>query len=118
MQSDLLTGLTCMTRIRLVEYTTHPEHTAANRERIQSVIAQLHELSPEGFSYTVVLTPETNTFRHLVISEGQSNPLEDLPAFAEFQQGLKDRVSAAPHNREAEIVGSYQPASSLEGSTR
>lgn len=77
MQSGRLTGLTGMTTIRLVQYTTHPDHTADNRARIQAVIAQLRELSPDGFSYTVLLTPETNTFHHLAITEHQGSPLTD-----------------------------------------
>lgn len=113
MQSRPVTGLQIMTTLRLVQYSTHPDHTAENRARVQAVIAELEQLGPTDFSYTVVADPDTNTFTHLVINEGGDNPLAELPAFAEFQRGLKDRVATSPTSSEVDLVGRYASVSDV-----
>lgn len=107
MQSAVPAGQKTMTTIRLVQYTTHPEHTADNQALVEAVFAELQELSPRGFRYTVVLTPETDSFTHLVVNEEGSNPLAELSAFADFRRGFNERVVDGPRNVAAELIGSY-----------
>jgi hypothetical protein len=44
---------------------------------------------------------------HVAHLDGPNNPLETLPAFAEFQRGLKERCAEPPSPSEATVVGSY-----------
>lgn len=97
-----------MTMIRLVQYSTHPDRTDENRALVQAVVAELEQRSPVGFRYTVLLSTVNHTFTHLVMSERADNPLVELPAFQEFQLGLRDRITAPSNNVEAELVGSYE----------
>jgi hypothetical protein len=39
--------------------------------------------------------------------EGDADPLPELPAFQEFQQGLKDRLDGSPDRNQATLIGSY-----------
>ena len=40
--------------------------------------------------------------------DGEENPLDTSPAFAEFQAGIKDRCAEGPVPAQATAVGSYR----------
>lgn len=98
-----------MTTIRLIQYSTRPDRTDENRALVQAVMAELEHRSPAGFRYTVLLSAQSHTFTHLVVSDRADNPLADLPAFRDFQAGLSDRITTPPNGVEVELVGSYEP---------
>jgi hypothetical protein len=47
------------------------------------------------------------TFVHVAVVDGP-NPLEDLPAFGEFQRDIAARVVGPPIAADARLVGSYR----------
>ena len=47
------------------------------------------------------------TFVHVSHQGGPENPLQMLPAFAEFQRELQERCAEPPAPSEATVVGSY-----------
>jgi hypothetical protein len=94
-------------RTVIVRYETHPEAAGNNAALIEAVFAALAEQAPEGFDYTAYRLADGVSFVHVATLDGDDNPLNGLPAFADFQQGLPERCALAPAPAGATVVGSY-----------
>ena len=96
-----------MSRNVIVRYRTHPKVADENARLVEAVYAALAEADPGDFRYTTYRLADGVTFVHVAQQDGPENPLQTLPAFAEFQRELQQRCAEPPAPSEATIVGSY-----------
>ena len=97
-----------MNTIRIVRYRTRPEAAEENQRLVEQVFAELGASDPGGLRYATFRLADGVSFVHVVVYEGEGNPLGDSAAFAAFQQGIADRVTEPPNAEEATLVGSYR----------
>lgn len=93
----------------VIRYRTKPEMAQRNAELVESVFAELKAAQPEGLRY-LSLRLEDDTFIHFVetASDDGASPLPKLPAFAAFQNGIRERCAEPPLAKSATIVGNYR----------
>jgi hypothetical protein len=92
---------------RIIRYTTHPEHADENARLISAVFAALADAKPAGVHYAAFRLDDGVSFMHVVTLDGEVNPLNDLPAFQEFQANIMNRVAAPPVTVSTTVVGNY-----------
>jgi hypothetical protein len=97
-----------MSRIRIVRYRTRPEAADENQRLVEKVFAELDAEDPGGVCYATFRLADGVSFVHVVVHEGDADPLGESAAFAAFQQGIADRVTEPPKAEEATLVGSYR----------
>jgi hypothetical protein len=98
-----------MTMARTVaRYTVKPGSEEHNAELVRAVYRELAELQPQGFSYVTYRLEDGRTFVHVAERDGDAdNPLPELTAFREFQEGIRDRCEWGPEVSGAEVVGRF-----------
>lgn len=92
----------------VIRYETRAEVADENERLVRQVFAQLDEGRPEGLRYATFRLADGVTFMHLAVSEGETSPLVDLPAFKEFQEALGERLVDGVDRSAATLVGSYR----------
>lgn len=93
---------------RIIRYTAHAEHADENARLIAAVFAALADAKPDGVHYAAFRSDDGVSFMHIVTLDGESNPLNDVPAFQEFQANIADRVVAPPVTALTTVVGNYE----------
>jgi hypothetical protein len=96
-----------MDKIVVVRYRTRPEAAEENARLVADVYSALAEVGPADFRYTTYRLADGVTFVHVAHLSGPVNPLETLPAFAEFQRDMPQRCAEPPAPSEATVVGTY-----------
>jgi hypothetical protein len=94
----------------MVRYQVKPDRAEENEQLVRAVYAELADAQPAGLSYATVVLDDGVSFIHLAAvdtDDGQS-PLNDVAAFAGFQQELGDRVVAPPTFTTLRPIGSYR----------
>ncbi len=93
----------------VIRYRTKPEMADRNAELVAAVFAELKAAQPEGLRY-LSLRLEDDTFIHVVeiAADDGGSPLPKLPAFAAFQNGIRERCAEPPVPKGATIVGNYR----------
>ena len=93
----------------VIRYKTKPEMADRNAELVGAVFAELKAAQPEGLRY-MSLRLEDDTFIHFVetAADDGASPLPKLPAFAAFQNGIRERCAEPPLAKGATIVGNYR----------
>jgi hypothetical protein len=97
-----------MSTTRVIRYTTHPEHADENARLIGDVFSALAGKKPDGLHYAALRLEDGVSFMHVVTLDGDENPLNEVPAFAEFQANIMNRVVAPPVTVFATVVGNYE----------
>jgi hypothetical protein len=94
----------------MVSYVVKPDRVAENEDLVRAVYAELQATQPAGLTYATFVRDDGASFVHIasVDSEDGRNPLEDVAAFARFQEGLADRLVAPPVVSRLRRVGSYR----------
>lgn len=93
----------------VIRYITKSTMAAdENQELVEKVFAQLNAEHPGGIRYATFRLGDGVTFVHVLIHETEENPLDNIPAFADFQRGIGGRVSQAPVFHDATLIGSYR----------
>lgn len=94
---------------RMVHYQVKPDRVEDNAELVRAVYAELADTQPAGIRYATFVLDDGVTFVHLaeVSTDDGRTPLEDVSAFARFQEELGDRVVAPPTFTTMRRVGSY-----------
>lgn len=92
----------------VVRYTPKADRADENQALVEAVFAELASTDPGGIRYATLRLAD-GTFVHIADVEGETNPLAETAAFAEFQKGLPDRCEAGqgPNPQEATLIGSY-----------
>jgi hypothetical protein len=93
--------------IRIVRYQTRPEAAEENQRLVERVFAELNAEDPGGVRYASFRLADGVSFVHVVVHEGEEDPLGASAAFAEFQKGIGERVTGPPQADAATVVGSY-----------
>jgi hypothetical protein len=97
----------------IVRYKVKPDHVAENEQLVREVYLQLHEQEPEHFSYATYKLEDGLTFLHVASYDGGKNPLPALPAFKNFQAGIKDRCDELPVVNKVIEIGAYSDKKEL-----
>ena len=97
-----------MSTTRVIRYTTHPEHADENARLIGDVFSALAGVKPDGVHYAAFRLEDGVSFMHIVTLDGDENPLNDVPAFKEFQANIMNRVVAPPVTVTTTVVGNYE----------
>ncbi|MDX6665662.1 MAG: hypothetical protein QOG68_1868 [Solirubrobacteraceae bacterium] len=96
-----------MPKNTIVRYKTRPDAADENARLVAAVYAALAEVKPDGFRYATFRLADGVTFVHVAQNSAEENPLASLPAFAEFQREIAQRVVEPPEPSDATVVGSY-----------
>ena len=93
----------------VIRYKTKPDMADRNAELVAAVFAELKATQPEGVRY-LSLRLEDDTFIHVVetAADNGASPLPKLPAFAAFQNGIRERCAEPPVAQGATVVGNYR----------
>ena len=93
----------------VIRYRAKPDMADRNAELVAAVFAELKAVQPEGLRY-MSLRLEDDTFIHVVetAADDGSSPLQKLPAFAAFQNGIRERCTEPPLAKGATVVGNYR----------
>jgi hypothetical protein len=105
----------------VVSYTVRPEAVAEHVRLIEAVFDQLRAEQPPNIEYKVMRLNDGVSFLHISTADTPdgSNPLPQLAAFQQFGKDLAARVATPPVPTQADIVGSYFPATPVsDGATR
>ncbi|MEU4547321.1 hypothetical protein [Nonomuraea dietziae] len=97
-----------MSRMFVVRYETRAEAAEENQRLVRQVFAQLNEDRPDGLCYATFRLADGVSFVHVGVVEGETNPLVELAAFAEFQKAIGERLVAPLDRSDATLVGSYR----------
>jgi hypothetical protein len=99
---------TTMSKAAVIRYETKPEAAEENQRLVEEVFAALDKVRPEGLRYTTLRLEDGVTFVHVVLTEGDADPLPELPEFQAFAQGIGERIVSPPVRGGAQVVGSYR----------
>lgn len=93
----------------LVRYKVHPDRVTENEALVRAVYRQLKEKNIAGFRYATYKLPDGVSFVHIASpeSEAAQQAFTSLPAFKEFQAGIKDRCEELPVVNAVEEIGFY-----------
>jgi hypothetical protein len=96
-------------RTAVVRYTTKsPAAAEENSRLIERVFAELGADDPGRLRYAAFRLDDGVSFVHVAVMEGDTNPLNQSSAFAEFQSEITHRTVEPPLAVGAELVGSYR----------
>ncbi|MDB5285366.1 MAG: hypothetical protein JWR05_315 [Mucilaginibacter sp.] len=92
----------------IVRYKVKPGRVEEHEQLVKAVFGELHKESPEGFNYATFKMEDGLSFTHIAVNKNEGrSPLQDLPAFKKFQEGLKDRCDELPLANHVTEIGSY-----------
>jgi hypothetical protein len=106
-----------MTTIKIVRYTTAPEHADTNEHLVRDVFTELATTRPENLHYATFRLDDQVSFVHIAVLDGEDNPLTTSAAFAAFQAGIADRCTTAPAAADADLIASYRLFDDLTAQT-
>ncbi|SRR6266542_312594 len=93
----------------LVRYKVMASKVAENETLVKEVYKQLHEAGIEGFHYITLKLADGVSFVHIAFAdtEESNEQFTQLPAFKNFQQGIKERCEELPVATPVTQIGSY-----------
>lgn len=94
--------------LQIVRADIKPEHAADLEAAAVKVFAALDELQPDGLRYASLRVTDDSYLIVLEVADDTENPLPSIPAFQEFQAGLRGWLSGPPAIETATVVGSYR----------
>ncbi len=94
----------------IVSYKVKSDRAEENAKLIEAVFAELNETQPVGLRYASFQAEDGLTFFHFASIEtaGRGNPLDESPAFARFQEGIRERCEILPQAITLNGIGSYR----------
>jgi|SRR5215213_398719 len=93
----------------MVRYRVKPNAAARNEELVRRVYEELRETAPVGIRYATFVLEDGVSFVHVASNEteGGGNPLLEVAAFRDFQEGIDERCDEPPSPVDLREVGSY-----------
>ena len=86
-----------------------PERVAEIEAAAQKMFAAIGEAQPDGVRYASCRIPGSDTFVVVLqVDDGIENPLASVPAFRDFQEGLREAMAGPPVAEPLAVVGSYR----------
>jgi hypothetical protein len=92
----------------IVRYTVKPDRAEENEQLVRAVYDELHRTEPAGLSYATLKLDDGISFVHIAATEDGQNPLADVAAFKQFQEGIVERCDEPPVVSELAAIGSYR----------
>jgi hypothetical protein len=94
----------------MVRYAVKPDRVDENERLIRDVNEELARTAPEGIRYATFRLGDGVSFMHLasVETDDGRNPLEQVAAFARFQENVGDRCDGRPVVSDLHAIGSYR----------
>ena len=92
----------------MVRYEVKPERAAENEGLVRAVYYELRRTAPDGLRYATFRLEDGVSFVHVAETEDGPNPLNEVEAFARFQEGIADRCVQRPVVTQLHEVGSYR----------
>ena len=92
----------------IVRYTVKPDRADENESLVRAVYEELHRTAPAGLSYATLKLDDGIGFVHVAATEDGQNPLANVAAFKQFQQGIAERCDEPPTVTEVTEIGSYR----------
>jgi vancomycin resistance protein YoaR len=92
----------------MVRYKVKPDRAAENEALVRAVYDELHRTTPVGLRYATFRQDDGVSFVHVAQTDDGVNPLSDVAAFAQFQDGIRERCDVAPVVTVLHEVGSYR----------
>ncbi len=93
----------------LVRAKVKPECVAEVVAQAKKMFAAIEQAQPKGVRYSSSLLPDGVTFlAQLELQGAADNPLPQIPAFREFQEGLKQWIAEPPLPEQLTVVGAYR----------
>jgi len=75
---------------------------------VRTMFSAIEQAKPRGVRYASCRLSDGVTFVILLkLEEGIENPLPTVPAFREFQEGLKNWIAEPPIPEQLTVIGSY-----------
>ena len=93
----------------LVRYKVKADKVAENEALVKEVYKQLHEKNLEGFHYSTLKLGDGVSFVHIAVADNEqvNATFSNLPAFKNFQAGIKDRCDELPVAVPFTAIGAY-----------
>jgi hypothetical protein len=94
----------------MVRYAVKPDRVNENEQLIRDVYEELARTAPAGIRYATFRLGDGVSFVHLasVETDDGRNPLEQVAAFARFQENIGDRCDGRPVVSDLHAIGSYR----------
>ena len=95
----------------VVRYQARPDRADENQGLIENVFAELEQVDPQGFTYSVYRLEDGVSFIHIVNETDDDSPtsLQDIDAFRAFTANIADRCAVQPVVTEATLIGAHFP---------
>lgn len=93
--------------VMMVRAEVTPERVPDVEAATHKMFAAIKEAQPQGVRYASCRLSDDTTFVVFLELESADNPLETIPAFAEFQANLKEWLAGPPTLESLRVVGSY-----------
>ncbi|HLK42769.1 MAG TPA: hypothetical protein VKV34_05480 [Thermoleophilia bacterium] len=95
-----------MSRAVVVRYRARADAADENERLVRAVFDELAAQRPEGLRYSAFRL-DGDSFVHVAVIEGDTNPLDALPAFQAFVSGVGGRCEEGPAPAPGRVIGSY-----------
>ena len=92
--------------MKIIRYTTRPEHGEENERLIRAVFSELTRDDPIDVRYAVLRSGLD--FVHIVDAAPRATPLRRFASFKSFQTDAATRVVAPPESVEALLLGNHR----------
>jgi hypothetical protein len=94
----------------MVRYQVKPDQATKNEALVRAVYDELRRTEPAGLRYATLKLEDGVIFVHIASTETEDgrNPLSELKAFKEFQDGIGDRCDEPPVVTELSEIGSFR----------
>jgi hypothetical protein len=90
----------------VVRYRVRPDAVEENERLVREVFAELADKNPAGLRYRTVRVDEC-TFVHVALLDGDTNPLDEIDAFAAFTATIGQRCEEGPTASRGELIGTF-----------
>ena len=93
----------------LVRYKLKEASVAENERLVKAVYKELQEANLQGFHYITLKQSDGVSFVHMAFADSEeiNHTFSSLPAFKNFQAGIKERCEEIPVVGAVEEIGSY-----------
>lgn len=94
----------------IVRYKVKAGLVAENESLVRAVYQELARERVEGFHYCTLKLEDGVSFMHIAFSETEqaNTAFTHLPAFKNFQAGIKDRCEELPEVKTVTVIGAYE----------
>jgi hypothetical protein len=100
----------------MVRYQVKPEHLEENEALLRAVYEELEATQPENLAYVTFKLDDGVTFVHVTEDDATPghSPLNELPSFKKYLEGVQERLEAPPEQSNLTEIGAFRVFASRE----